>query len=221
MEQIEGKKILLVAAHPDDETLGCGGTIKRLSEKNYTKLITFTDGEGARFDDDMGVPNRNSLLEQVCKKLGIKDYAYGDFPDNKMDSVPLLDLCKFIEKNVDFVPDVIFTHHRNCLNIDHQLVYRATVTAFRPQCGNKQTIYSYYVPSSTDYNPYAEFNGNIFFDIETTIDAKMDCLKLYDEEMRDYPHTRSYENIINLAKVNGSKVGLKYAECFELVRSIL
>lgn len=213
-------KILILAAHPDDETLGCGGAIRRLSnnKNNYIKLITFTDGEGSRSNDE---ENRNNLLEKVSNKLGIQDYIYGNFPDNKMDSIPLLDLCKFIEVNVDFTPDIIFTHHRNCNNIDHQLVYKATITVFRPQKGNNIRILSYFVPSSTDYNPFSNFLGNIYYNIEDTINIKLETLKIYDKEMREYPHTRSYENIKNLAKVWGSEVGLKYAEKFELVREIL
>lgn len=211
-------KILVLAAHPDDETLGCGGTIKRLSnDDNYIKLITFTNGEGARNNSK----NRNILLDNVCDKLGIKDYAFGNFPDNKMDTIPLIDLCKFIENNVNFQPDIIFTHHRNCNNIDHQLVYKATITAFRPQYGNNIQILSYYVPSSTDYNPFNQFNGNVYYNIKNTINDKLETLKIYDKEMRPYPHTRSYENITNLSKVWGSEVGLDYAEKFELVREIL
>jgi LmbE family N-acetylglucosaminyl deacetylase len=214
--------ILILAAHPDDETLGCGATIKKLTQipNTYSKLITFTDGESSRLDKKSEY-NRNDKLENVCNYLGINEYVCGDFPDNKMDTIPLLDLCKFIEKNVNFHPDLIFTHHRNCLNIDHQLVYKATLTSFRPQNGNKQKILSYYVPSSTDYNPYNNFQGNIYYDIENTINDKIKCLELYyNKEMREYPHTRSYENILNLSKVCGSEVGLKFAEKFELIREI-
>lgn len=217
------KKILVLAAHPDDETLGCGGVINKLSANNYIKLITFTNGESARNDNSKSSENyynRNELLEKISKILGIDEYISGDFPDNKMDTIALLDICKFIEKNVNFVPDIIFTHHRDCLNIDHQIVYRATITVFRPQYGNKQKIYSYYIPSSTDYNPYNKFRGEVYYNIKDNIEKKIEVLKIYDKEMRKYPHSRSYENVINLAKVNGSKVGLEYAESFELVRMV-
>ena len=214
------KNILVLAAHPDDETIGAGATIARLAaEGNYIKLLTFTDGISAR---GPSAENRNVKLEKVCDILGIKDYSFANYPDNRMDIVSLLDIGQYIEKNIDFEPDIIFTHHPDCLNIDHSLVYRATITAFRPQMGDNTKIYSYYVPSSTDYNPLNNFNGNSYFDVTDYKDIKLKCLKeCYDEEMRESPHSRSYENMENLMKVWGSEVGLKYAEKFQLIREVL
>lgn len=212
-------KIIILAAHPDDETLGCGGTLIRLcsQKENSSHLITFTNGEGSRDIDD----DRRIILDKVTKKLHIDKYDCGNFPDNKMDTVPLLDICKYIESVVDCIPDLIFTHHRNCNNIDHRLVYQATITVFRPQKGDKHQILSYYVPSSTDYNPYNKFKATIYYDITDTIDKKIEVLKLYDKEMREWPHTRSYQNISTIAMYYGSQVGLKFAEAFELVRAVL
>jgi N-acetylglucosamine malate deacetylase 1 len=212
------KNILVIVAHPDDETLGCGATIKKLTEEgNYVKLITFTDGEGARENNE----DRTSIIKDVCQYLGINDFVCGNFPDNKMDSVPLLDLVKFIEKNVDFQPDIIYTHWEHCNNVDHALVYKATITAFRPQNGKNIKIYSFFVPSSSDYNPTYYFNGNIYENVENFYNYKKECLlNFYKNELREYPHTRSIENIENLMKVWGSEVGLRYAEKFILVRSI-
>ena len=211
--------ILVLAAHPDDETLGAGATIKKLSKQGHNvELLTFTDGVGARET----VGNRNEVLEKCSEILGINSYKYGSFPDNKMDSVPLLDVCKFIENSVEINPDVIFTHHKDCLNIDHQVVFKATLTVFRPQCGDQTKILSYYVPSSTDYNPLNNFNGNVYYDVDKYKDFKLKCLReCYGEEMREYPHVRSYENIENLMKVWGSEVGLKYAEKFKLIREVI
>ena len=214
------KKALILAAHPDDETLGCGATIHKLSKEGYDiQLLTFTDGVGSRNNNEK---NRNSKLELVSKVLGISRYTIGNFPDNAMDSVPLLDLCKFIEENVDYTPDIIFTHFIGDLNVDHQLVTKATLTAFRPQHGNKTKIYSYYVPSSTDYNPLSYFDGNSYFELnQKNVNAKLEALRYYDKEMREYPHTRSYKNIDNLMKVWGSEVGLLHCEKHKLIREVI
>ncbi len=219
---MKNNKILVLAAHPDDETLGCGATIARLSKEGaYIKLLTFTDGVSARAPKKIPFINRNQKLFDVCKKLGIQDYMFSNYPDNRLDIISLLDKVNYIENNVDFVPDIIFTHHPNCLNIDHQHVYQATLTAFRPQQGHKTKILSYYIPSSTDYNPKNNFNGNVYYDVKETYKIKLECLKEnYDEEMRNVPHTRSYKNIENLMKVWGNEVGLEYAEKFELIREI-
>jgi LmbE family N-acetylglucosaminyl deacetylase len=215
-----GKNILVLAAHPDDETLGCGATISRLaSEGNKVHLITFTDGVSAREANDF--KNRNLKLEKVSEILGIQSYIAADFPDNQMDAVPLLDACKFIEKNLPFDPDMIFTHHPGCLNVDHSTVFRATLTVFRPQRGSSCDVLSYYVPSSTDYNPLSNFNGNVFYDVESFVDQKMKALEVYDEEMRAYPHSRSYDNVMNLMKTWGCEVGLRYAEKFQSIRRVV
>ena len=214
------KNILVLAAHPDDETIGCGATISKLSsEGNNVHLMTFTDGVDSR--DEKGAENRNNKLGEISEILGINSFNHADFPDNKMDVIPLLDLCKYIEHNTPFNPDLIFTHHPNCLNVDHRLVYQATMTAFRPQSGKEQKILSYYVPSSTDYNPMSNFRGNVYYDVSDYIYDKMKALKVYDVEMREHPHSRSYENLLNLTKVWGAEVGLQHAEKFELMRDLV
>ena len=214
------KNILILAAHPDDETLGCGATIAKLSAQgSNVHLMTFTDGVDAR--DEKGAENRNKKLDKISRILGISSYNHGDFPDNQMDVIPLLKLCKYIESNLPFDPDLIFTHHPDCLNIDHSLVYRATMTVFRPQKGKEQKILSYYVPSSTDYNPKSDFVGNVHYNVEEYVNKKLEALRVYDDEMRPHPHSRSYENVINLMKVNGAEVGLNYCEKFELMREII
>lgn len=221
MSELQNKNnILILAAHPDDETLGCGATIAKLaSEGHNIHLMTFTDGVNSR--DENGAQNRNNRLKSITSTLGINSFNHANFPDNQLDVIPLLSVCKYIEHNTPFIPDIIFTHHPGCLNIDHNIIYRATLTVFRPQFGYKQKILSYFVPSSTDYNPKNNFNGNIYYDVENFISNKIKALEFYDEEMRSYPHTRSYENIKNLMKVWGSEVGINYAEKFELIREII
>jgi LmbE family N-acetylglucosaminyl deacetylase len=216
----KNKKILVLAAHPDDETLGCGGTIYKLSNKGHQiHLLTFTDGVGSRNNNE---ENRNSKLEQISSILGIKKTNSGNFPDNAMDSVPLLEVCQFIENNVNYNPDIIFTHFNNDLNVDHQIVTKAALSAFRPQYGFKNKIYSYFIPSSTDYNPLFQFDGNSYIELsEKEVQTKISALQIYDKEMRSYPHTRSYQNVENLMKVWGSEVGTYYCEKFKLIREII
>lgn len=219
-ESLINKKVLVLAAHPDDETLGCGATIHNLTSIGYNvELITFTDGVGSRNNNEV---NRNPKLQEISKILGITKYTSGNFPDNAMDSIPLLELSKFIETNTEGPYDMIFTHFVNDLNIDHQLVTKAALTAFRPQHGIKTKIYSYFIPSSTDYNPLFPFDGNSYFSLtEKDVESKLKALKVYDMEMRSYPHTRSYENVNNLMKVWGSEVGLVHCEKFKLLREIV
>ena len=214
------KNVLVLAAHPDDETLGCGATVAKLSAEGYSShLITFTDGISAR--SNINAKNRNLKLEEVSELLGFQSYIAADFPDNQMDASPLLDICKFIEKNVPFDPDIIFTHHPCCLNVDHTIVFRATLTVFRPQLATSREILSYYIPSSTDYNPLADFRGNVYYDVGPFVNKKMEALKIYDEEMRASPHSRSYDNVKNLMKVWGGEVGLYYAEKFQSIRKVI
>jgi LmbE family N-acetylglucosaminyl deacetylase len=217
---LKDKRLLILAAHPDDETLGCGATAYKLSNLGYkTQLITFTVGVGSRNDNKK---NRNYKLEKISSILKIHSVNSGNFPDNAMDRISLLDVCKFIESNVDYFPDIIFTHSMTDLNVDHQIVTKAGLIAFRPQTGNNIKIYSYFIPSSTDYNPTMTFDGGVYFKLtENEVKVKMKALKVYDDEMRKYPHSRSYTNVKNLMKVWGSEVGAKYCEKFKLLREIL
>lgn len=213
------KRVLVLAAHADDEALGCGATIAKLAKMGHEiQLLTFTDGEGARGGSGK---NRNEKLAAVSKILGIKNFAGGDFPDNAMDSVPLLDVCRYIEAQVKDQPDMIFTHHPDCLNIDHERVHRAAITVFRPQRGQAMDFFSFYVPSSTEWNPRRNFSGNTYFDVKEFVAAKVAALKVYENEMRPYPHARSYQNVENLMRVWGSEVGLEFAEKFESIRRVI
>lgn len=222
-------KILIVAAHPDDEVLGCGGTLAKYYN-DEKMLITLTNGESARFENDNNnnndndIYNRNNITQNnICPLLNIKNFVYGDFPDNRLDAINILDIIKFIEKHtINYNPDIIFTHHPNCLNIDHSITYKAVLTAFRPQMGFSQKIYSFYIPSSTDYNPLNNFRGNVYIKLnEEQIEIKKKCLIFYNNEMRKYPHSRSIENIINLMSVWGCEIGTQYCEKFECIRDIL
>jgi LmbE family N-acetylglucosaminyl deacetylase len=224
-------KVLVIAAHPDDEVLGCGGTICRLSREGHDVHIAIL-GEGitSRFvkrehADQSLVKILHERSMEAAQFLGAKDVTLFNLPDNRFDAVPLLDIVKLIEETIDKIaPEVVYTQHGGDLNIDHERVYRATLTATRPVSGSLvQKVYAYEVPSSTEwaFQSFAPlFRPNSFLDIGDTLDSKIEALKLYDSEVRDFPHPRSPEALRALARRWGSVAGLDAAEAFELVREI-
>lgn len=225
-------KILIVAAHPDDEILGCGGTIAKLVKQGH-EAFTLILGEG--ITSRAVSRNINSLKKDLHKLkeearianniIGVKKVFFAEFPDNRFDSVDFLDIVKEIEKiKENLKPDIIFTHHIGDLNIDHQLTHRAVITATRPMKEESvKDIYAFEVPSSTEWNSFSKetiFIPNVFFEITDTIDLKIKSLTEYLSELREYPHPRSLQHINEAAKINGTKVGLEYSENFMLIRSI-
>jgi len=221
--------ILIIAAHPDDEVLGCGGTIASLSSKNdvYTLIL----GQGVVSRDIPSDQNKKDLEELKLSSikandiLGVKEVYFEDLPDNKFDTVPLLDIVKAIEKHTQKInPEVIYTHHFGDLNIDHQLTHKAVITATRP-IGDKfpKRILSFETLSSTEWNLQDTnniFTPNVFVDISKTFDKKIESMKCYKSEIRDYPHPRSLKGIKVLAQKRGLEAGLNFAEAFCLLREI-
>ena len=223
------KKILVIAAHPDDEVLGCGGTIARLAQEG-NEVHTLILGEGITSRDttrdQTGRQEDLSQLRQQAVKankiLGVKNILFADFPDNRFDSVPLLDIVKEIEKIKDKIkPEIIFTHYGKDLNIDHQITCQAVITATRPiENEVVKEIYSFEVQSSTEWNFPLSFSPDTFFDISKTLEVKVKALKEYESELRKYPHPRSLEGVELNAKYWGMRVGLNCAEVFKIVRAI-
>tara|TARA_Y100000768_G_scaffold333755_1_gene274048 strand:- start:197 stop:868 length:672 start_codon:yes stop_codon:yes gene_type:complete len=218
--------ILVIAAHPDDETIGCGGTILNHTangEKVY--VITLTDGVTSRSNSSDSISDRAQMANEAFSILGAELYEAGNFPDNSMDSISLLEIVQFIEKaKEDIKPSLVYTHSFTDLNIDHRIAASATLTAFRPEPNEIcSEIRLFEVPSSTDYalNKFGTFSPNLFIDIKNSWSLKLEALKQYDKELRKYPHTRSYEKIENLAEYRGAQSGLIKAEAFEQVRRII
>lgn len=218
------KRILVVAAHPDDEILGCGGTIARLIKKG-NRVSTLILGEGMVSREGKKKRDVKKLKEDAHKAnkiIGVKDINIYDFPDNRFDTVSVLDIVKVIEKiKRSLRPDIIYTHHWNDLNIDHRICYKAVLTASRPVKNETvKEIYSFDIPSSTEWNYPNIFCPNIFVDVSETLDKKIKALKAYKTELRKFPHPRSEGAVRNIAKRWGSVAGLKCAEAFEAVRII-
>ncbi|MCJ8320004.1 MAG: PIG-L family deacetylase [Colwellia sp.] len=222
-------KVLVIVAHADDETLGCGGTLLKHRDNGDEVVIIFmTDGIGARNPEKNGSEEKLRMQAQknVCAQLNVKKFYNFSFPDNRMDSVTLIDVVQEIEKVLHIQqPSIIYTHHGGDLNIDHRIVHQAVMTACRPQPNSSvHTILSFEVNSSTEWaseNMGGHFIPNYYVDISSFIKEKEQLLNLYADEMRVYPHSRSIEAVMNLNKLRGNSVGLQAAEAFMLLRQII
>lgn len=223
---------LVIAAHPDDEVLGCGGTIARLANEGESVYVAIL-GEGitSRFESrDDADRDSLDLLNESSKKsaefLGVKELFRYSLPDNRFDTVPLLDVVKLVEDLVERVkPQRIFTHHCGDLNVDHSITFRATVTAVRPiEGGSVKSIYMYEVPSATEWSfgkIGARFTPNAFVDVHNMLDRKLEAMGMYETELRAFPHPRSGEALRAAAVRWGSVAGFEAAEAFELFRELI
>jgi len=224
-------KTLIIAAHPDDEVLGCGGTIAKLSARGEEVhiLILSTGLTSRRGFDIQETPNAlNTHLKrakQAGALLGATNVNFARLPDQKLDTLPLLDITQRIEAEIESLkPQTIFTHHGGDLNMDHVITFRATLTATRPMAGGTLgAVYAYEIPSSTDwafqkFEP--TFQPNLFVDILETLNRKIEAMRVYESEIREFPHPRSPQALEAIAKRWGSVCGLKAAEAFEIIREI-
>jgi N-acetylglucosamine malate deacetylase 1 len=221
------KVILVVAAHPDDEALGCGGTMARLAAEGAEVHVLFlTNGVDARGEGAPGaVEERRRMGDRAAEALGVLPPTYLDFPDNRMDGTDLLDIVVAVERHAAPIrPDTVFTHFAGDLNVDHRICAQAVLTAFRPMPGGPvRTIYGFEVASSTEWAFGAaglDFAPNAFFDISDHLPNKLAALEIYSEEMRAFPHARSVAALEALARWRGATVGCAAAEAFYLMRSI-
>jgi LmbE family N-acetylglucosaminyl deacetylase len=220
------RTVLVVAAHADDEAFGCSGAMARhVAEGDAVHVVFMTDGVGARCLPDISSSReRHSAAEQACAILGGMSVRNYDFPDNQMDSVPLLSVTQALESVVSNIrPDIIYTHHIGDLNVDHQVTHKAVMTACRPQPEHSvKEIYAFEVLSSTEWQSpgVLPFIPNVFIDITAFMEIKHKVLSVYQGEMRLPPHSRSFENLLHLSKLRGNTVGFEYAEAFMLVRYI-
>ena len=219
--------VLIIVAHTDDETIGLAGTIARhVNNGDQVYAMSLTDGIGSREKTYKNeVDFRCKSAEEASNILGFKWIKAGNFPDNAIDSEPLLKITKFIEEvKFEIKPDLIYTHSGADLNIDHRIVNQATLTAFRPQDREIwKEIRTFEVPSSTDYGHRSITNifcPNLYINITNYWDKKLIALNAYKSEIRNSPHSRSIDGIENLAKYRGHQVGLYYAEAFEVIRKI-
>ena len=233
--------ILVIAAHPDDEVLGMGGTItKYVKNGDNVKIIIMATGIFSRrssdnTNDSVYDVNENTLQKmskqvknlqkdaiKASKIMGVKDIEFLNFPDNEMDKKSNLEITKKIESIISkFKPDIVFTHSQHDVNIDHRIIYNATITATRPfsKFKVKEEI-SFEVPSSTEWYFPSKFSPNMFIDINKELTTKIKALSAYKTEINDFPHPRSLEGIEVIAKHWGTVSGFNASEAFYIVRQL-
>lgn len=217
---------LVVAAHPDDEVLGCGGTIARFVKSGHEVLIMFLgDGESSRGSDSLRdrIVKRSSAAQQAAATLGARIAYFGDFPDNAMDSVPFLEVVQSVEAVIhECTPSLVLTHWCGDLNIDHQITARAVLTATRPQIVTPvKRLLAFSIPSSTEwsFSTHSPFVPNTFVVIDDEFEIMSQALAFYSEELRPSPHPRSIRALEARASLLGETVGVKFAEAFIQIRS--
>lgn len=225
-------KVLIVAAHPDDEVLGCGGSIAKHADKgDEVKILIAAEGATSRQE----VRDRNKANDELeklieaaqksCKILGAKGIKFLKLPDNRLDSIDRLEVIKAVEAEInDFKPESVYLHHAGDVNIDHRILHEAGVTACRPIPGHPvKQLMSFEVASSTEWQPQNSapvFIPNKFIDISDQLDRKCEALEAYVSEMRQWPHPRSIEAVVNQNRWRGAQVGVQAAEAFCLLREI-
>lgn len=223
-------KILVIAAHPDDEIYGMGGTIAKLSSQGkQVHLLIVTDGSTAQYRGDARLGEIiNRKKEEVCRAadcVGIKSVQYGGLPDMRLDQTEHIEINQVIEECIEQLqPDTVFTHFWGDVNLDHQRVFQSTVVATRPTAlQSVKQVFCYSVPSSTEWQvrPQDVFTPNYFVDIGDYAEQKAAAVNAYASELRAYPHPRSVQAVMERDRSAGLRCGLSLCEEFILVRKVV
>ena len=221
--------VLVVAAHPDDEVLGCGGAIAKHAQRGEDVAVCFlSDGVTSRESNTGHAPElhrRRVAALEAAGILGVSEVRFGDLPDNRMDSLDLLTTARAVQAHIrEFAPAIVYTHFAGDLNVDHRLTHEAVMTACRPQpTSGVVTVLQFETTSSTEWRaPSASFafQPDWFVDIDSTLNTKLEALDAYAEELRLWPHARSREALEHLARWRGATIGRGAAEAFVLARHI-
>lgn len=210
--------ILVIAAHPDDEVLGMGGTIKKMSKmKNKVHLCVVSEGASAQYKDKKMIKQRQESCIKSSKILGISKIDFLDFQDMRLDDIPHLEINQALEKIISKIkPKFVFTTPNNDLNKDHSIVFESSLVATRPHNTKVKKLISYEIPGLTN----SPFIPNLYENIFSELKIKIEAFKCYKSEVNKFPHPRSIEVINSISKIRGMESGLKNAEAFKIIRDI-
>lgn len=227
------ERVLVVAAHPDDEVLGAGATIARHADRG-DRVAVLILGEGissrlVRRSTELMLPHQGDFkrlkreMLAAHRRMAVHRTVHHDLPDNRFDSVDLLEIVKRVESEVRrFKPQIVYTHHGGDLNIDHRLVSEAVLAACRPtEPPFVERVLAFEVLSSTEWAPPLAgrvFAPNVFVDIAPFLSAKLAAMRCYRSELRAFPHPRSLKALEAQARLWGAKAGFQAAEAFMLLR---
>lgn len=210
--------ILIIAAHPDDEVLGMGATIKKLSRNNTIHLCVVSEGASAQYKDKEMIKVRKNACIKAGKLLGITDFYFLEFPDMKLDTISHLEINQRLEKIIKkYKPEVVYTTPFNDLNRDHQEVFESTLVATRAHSSTVREILCYEIPGMVK----TPFHPTVYHDISKHIQFKIKAAKIYKSELEKFPHPRSVQSIDGLAIHRGIESSLKRAEAFQLIKKIV
>lgn len=220
------RRVLVVAAHPDDEILGMGGTIARhaLHEDAEVTVLWVSEGSTTQYPGDQEIQLRKfKEAEAAARRLGVRNFVQGDLLDMRLDTMPHIEVNRVIEDVVEeFGPDTVYTVHPD-VNSDHRAVFQSAMVATRPGAGRSiRRVLTFATTSGIEWTPPFQqtFTPNWFSDITATVEDKVEAFAEYTTETRPWPHPRSSRAIRATAQHWGSWVGREAAEPFTLVREI-
>lgn len=212
------KRVLVIATHPDDELLGCGGTVARhIANGDTVKSVVVCEGVSVRYNNrDV---NMDACRLKAAATLGVQESICLNMADQKLDTYPILDVVHAIENELNaFQPNIVYCQNGEDINHDHKIVFEAAQVAFRPLNPNIEEVYTFYTPSSTEWGQAGAFVPDTWIDISEYLEKKIQAFRCYRTEIKEYPHPRSIENLRNTAFFMGAQANMKAAECFHTVK---
>jgi len=222
------KKVLVIGAHPDDETFGVGGTIaKYSSNSDIVHVLLITDGSSSQYENfEEMIKRKKNEAKKAMEVLGVEKIEFNTLPDMQLDTVSHIKINSIIEKKIsDFNPNIVYTHFWGDVNKDHRMIFESTIVATRPGPNNKVSkVLGYETSSSTEWQSPKisdRFIPTVFVDISDHIETKIKAVECYKSELREYPHPRSPEAVRIYSRRNGINISKEAAERFILIREII